>query len=123
MKIAVISDLHLGRGDRADRTKTHDTSLLKLLDYLEAHYEKIILLVDVWELLTSAWPGRHQQEIEHIKRAHPEVAQRFMGDQYHYIIGNHDQAMSKREQAPSELVLNVDQMRIIFTHGHQFDIG
>ena len=44
MKIAVISDIHLGRGDSADRKRGHDEELLRFLDHLEAHYEKIILL-------------------------------------------------------------------------------
>lgn len=122
MRIAVLSDLHLGRGDQADRGQTHDEKLLQLLDYLETHYEMIVLLGDIWELLTSTWPRSHKQEIKRVKQAHSKIAQRFMGSQYHYIIGNHDQAMGMLQDMPTELVLNIDQMRIIFTHGHQFDI-
>lgn len=122
MQIAVISDLHLGRGDQTDRGRGHDETLLRFLDYLEANYEMIVLLGDVWETLTSKWPGRHKKESHIVKAAHPEIAQRFTNPKYHYIVGNHDRALGIMEKLPKELVLNIDQIKIIFTHGHQFDI-
>ena len=122
MQIAVISDLHLGRGDQTDRGRGHDESLLRFLDYLEAHYEMIILLGDIWETLTSKWPGHYKKEADLAKGAHPEIAQRFTHEKYHYIVGNHDRVMGITEQIPKELVLEIDQIKIIFTHGHHFDI-
>lgn len=122
MNIAVISDIHLGRGDRADRALGHDEALLRFLDQLEAQHELIILLGDIWETLTSRWPGLHKREARLVKRAHPELAQRFDQPQYHYIVGNHDRAVGLIEGSPHELVLEVDQLKIRFTHGHQHDI-
>ena len=122
MRIAVISDLHLGRGDQTDRGRGHDEALLRFLDYLEADHEMIVLLGDIWEMLTSQWPGYQTKEAQLVKRAHPEVAQRFATGKYHYIVGNHDRTMGILEDTPKELVLTIDQMKMIFTHGHQFDI-
>ena len=121
MNIAVISDIHLGRGDRADRRQGQDEALLRLLDYLEARYELIILLGDVWELLTPKWPGSPKRELRIVRAAHPEIARRFAGPPYRYIVGNHDQAVETLEGLPKEISLKVDHMHMIFTHGHQFD--
>ena len=57
MRIAVLSDLHLGAGDKADRTRGHDEHLLAVLSVLEAEHDQIILLGDVWETLTCRFPG------------------------------------------------------------------
>lgn len=122
MQIAVISDLHLGRGDLADRGRRHDADLLRLLDYLESRYDRIILLGDIWELLTSTCPGLQRREVERVREAHPEVARRFAGERYHYIPGNHDHFLGTLEGHPQEWVLSSDRLKIIFTHGHQFDI-
>ena len=122
MKIAVISDLHLGRGDVTDRRRGHDKALLRFLDYLEANHEMIILLGDIWETLASRWPGVHKREVALTKSAHPELAQRFTRPQYHYIVGNHDRAVGFIEDLPLELMLDIDQIKIRFTHGHYFDV-
>ena len=122
MKIAVISDLHLGRGDVTDRRRGHDQALLRFLDYLETDHEIIILLGDIWETLASRWPGVHKSEVALAKSAHPEVAQRFTRPQYRYIVGNHDRAVGLIEDLPHELILEIDQLKIRFTHGHHFDI-
>ena len=122
MNIAVISDIHLGRGDRADRKRGKDEALLRLLDYLEVHHEQIILLGDVWELLTPKWPGNPQRELRRVRAAHPELAKRFAHPPYRYVAGNHDQAVEALEGVPQEISIKIDQVHIIFTHGHQFDI-
>ena len=122
MKIAVISDLHLGRGDLADRRRDQDEELLALLDYLEAHYERIILLGDVWALLTPKCPGWMKRELKKVREAHPQLAQRFASSPYDYIVGNHDRAVEFLEHKPQELLLKTDQITILFTHGHQFDL-
>ena len=40
MKIAVISDLHLGRGDGSDRFGHDDAEFLRFLDFLEGDFER-----------------------------------------------------------------------------------
>ena len=122
MNIAVLSDIHLGRGDDADRRRGQDQELLRLLDYLEMHYDRIILLGDIWELLTPKCPGMPKRELKIVRTAHPQLAQRFTQAPYQYIAGNHDYVVEKTEGVPKELTVKLDQLSILFTHGHQFDI-
>jgi len=120
MHIAVISDLHLGAGDRADSFGHSDTEFLRFLSFLEANFERVVLLGDIWETLQPRIPGNPKFELELAKIAHPEIAKRFLLPRYHYVHGNHD-VVAGSLGVPEELTLSVDGTRFLFTHGHQND--
>lgn len=121
MKIAVISDLHLGRGDAADRFGHDDAEFLAFLDFLEADFERVVLLGDIYETLTSPQPLAQVAELAQSKDAHREIAERFSRPQYRYIHGNHDLVAAHVDEAPGDLTLSVDGVKILFTHGHHHD--
>ncbi|HKY38954.1 MAG TPA: UDP-2,3-diacylglucosamine diphosphatase [Polyangiaceae bacterium] len=120
MKLAVISDLHLGAGDRADVFGHDDAEFLRFLRFLEGNFERIVLLGDIWETLQSRRLGSALQELALAKATHPEIAQRFERPQYHYVHGNHD-IVAGLLGVPDELHLEADGVRLLFTHGHQND--
>lgn len=122
MNIAVISDIHLGRGDLADRRRGQDEKLLRFLDYLESRYDRIILLGDIWELLTPKIPKTPSRELKIVRAAHPEIARRFASPPYQYVVGNHDYIVETLEKVPDELIIETKQQTLRFTHGHQFDL-
>lgn len=121
MRIAVISDLHLGRGDAADRFGHDDAEFLRFLDRLESEHERVVLLGDVWETLTSPRPFAAADELQAARGAHPELARRFREPRYTYIHGNHDLVAGRIDEAPDEVMLRVDGTRFLFTHGHVHD--
>ena len=121
MKIAVISDLHLGRGDAADRFGHDDAEFLRFLDALEDDFERIVLLGDIYETLTSPRPLAQVEELQAAKDAHPEIARRFASAKYQYIHGNHDLVAAHVTATPSALELSVDGTKLLFTHGHHHD--
>ena len=120
MKLAVISDLHLGAGDRADGFGHDDTDFLRFLKFLESNFERVILLGDIWETLQSRRLGSAKQELTLARAAHPEIARRFERPKYRYVHGNHDMVAGLLG-VPDELQLDVDGVRLLFTHGHQND--
>jgi predicted phosphodiesterase len=120
MKLAVISDLHLGAGDRADGFGHDDAEFLRFLGFLEQNFERVILLGDIWETLQSRRLGSARQELELARAAHPEIARRFERPSYHYVHGNHD-IVAGMLGVPDELHLQADGVRLLFTHGHQND--
>ncbi len=121
MKVAVISDLHLGRGDAADLFGHDEAEFLRFLTFLEANFERIVLLGDVYETLTSPKPFAQADELKACMQAHPEIVRRFERPPYTYIHGNHDLVAGQVGAAPSELYLNVDGTRLLFQHGHGYD--
>jgi predicted phosphodiesterase len=120
VKIAVISDLHLGSGDRTDLFGHDDHEFLRFLSFLEDNFEKIVLLGDVWETLTSARYGEPLAELDRARAFHREIAARFDRPAYAYVHGNHD-IVAGRRGVPEELSICVDGVRVLFTHGHQND--
>ncbi|QSQ22838.1 metallophosphoesterase family protein [Pyxidicoccus parkwayensis] len=121
MRIAVISDLHLGRRDAADHFGHDDSAFLRFLRFLENNFERIVLLGDIFETLTSRTPGRQVAELAAARAAHPDIVQRFSLPSYHYIHGNHDLVAGTVLGAPEQLLLEADGVRLLFTHGHHHD--
>jgi len=121
MKMAVISDLHLGRGDLADLFGHEDGKFVRFLQELENNFEKIVLLGDIFEVLGAPRLGSSRSEFEQIHKAHPEIVGRLLSPRYIYVHGNHDYQARKVHGAPSAVLVEDHGMRILLTHGHHFD--
>lgn len=121
MRIAVISDLHLGRRDTVDHFGHDDSVFLRFLRFLESNFERVVLLGDIYETLTARRPHRQAAELAAARAAHPELVRRFALPQYHYVHGNHDLVAGTLLGAPDQLVLEADGVRMLFTHGHHHD--
>lgn len=120
MKLAVISDLHLGSGDLADGFGHDDGEFLRFLRFLEHNFERVILLGDIWETLQPRRLGSVREELGLARAAHPEIARRFERPNYRYVHGNHD-LVAGLCGVPDELTFEADGVRLLFTHGHQND--
>jgi predicted phosphodiesterase len=120
VRIAVISDLHLGTRGATDLFGHDDSEFARFLGFLEKNFERIVLLGDVWETLTGVMPGSPLVQLEAARAAHPEIARRFARARYAYVHGNHDLIAAARG-APEELAVEADGVRLLFTHGHQND--
>lgn len=121
MKVAVISDLHLGSGGKADLFQHDDWEFLRFLRFLENNFERIVLLGDIWETLTAKTPGAQAEELHAAQTHHREIFERFSRPSYHYVHGNHDLVAGRVQGAPDEYALEADGVRLLFSHGHQGD--
>ena len=121
MKIAVISDLHLGRRDAVDHFGHEDSRFLEFLRFLESEFERIVLLGDIYETLTSRAPYQQVAELAAARAAHPELVRRFASPKYQYVHGNHDLITARTEAAPERWVVEADGVKLLFTHGHGHD--
>ena len=120
MRIAVISDLHLGPGE-IDQFGHDDTEFLKFLGFLEDNFERIVLLGDVYEALMPVHLSDANTKTALVECIdyHKEIVKRFDSKQYTYIYGNHDWIAAEHMSAPEELRIEANGQRIIFRHGHQ----
>jgi predicted phosphodiesterase len=121
MQIAVISDLHLGQGDVTDAFGHQHSIFERFLCHLERDFDRIVLLGDIWETLTSRLPYDPVEGLRRAREAHASIAQRLTCSKYVYVHGNHDLIAARVDQAPSEWLIDVDGLRIVFTHGHHHD--
>jgi predicted phosphodiesterase len=121
VNIAVISDLHLGSEDEVDSFGHVDSEFLRFLTFLEGNFERIVLLGDIWETLTSRCPFSPRSGLADARGRHPEIARRFERSMYTFIHGNHDLVAAEVDRAPERWSLDVDGKRLLFMHGHAYD--
>lgn len=93
---------------------------MKFLRFLEANFEKIVLLGDIYETHGSH-PWQQARELRAVMEAHRTITSRFESSKYEFVYGNHDIVAAKLWGAKDELVIEADGIRILFRHGHGFD--
>lgn len=121
MKIAVISDLHLSTGGRADHFGHEEATFLRFLDFLEDSFERVVVLGDALELIQGLRPFAWRSQLEAIRAARPRLFDRLTGPRIDYVHGNHDLAAGRLLGLKQELVIDTGPMRLLFLHGHQAD--
>ena len=113
-----ISDVHLG---------TRGCKAAALLDFLRLHeFEKLYLvgdLIDIWALRRGIyWPQEHNDVIQKLLRKGRK------GTEIIYVIGNHDEFLSKFYGNFASVTLQQNDIhttatgtRILVIHGHELD--
>ena len=121
MKIAAISDLHIGSSAEVDQFGHRDDDFLHFLDHLEARFDHIILNGDIYQTDHGRKPWGRAQEFWNARERHWRLSERFRLKPYHYIAGNHDHIAVEIMDIPEVVFWRVDDVRICFTHGHLHD--
>lgn len=125
VRLAVLSDIHLGAKDALDRfgrTSHAEQGLLATLTELEREVDRIVLLGDIFETLRGVVPGTRAEELKKGLAAYPEIAQRILeDDRYTYVFGNHDYVAGRVLGVPEFYSVEVRGRRALFFHGHQAD--
>jgi len=119
MKIAVISDVHLG---------TYGCHAQELLNYLQSIEPEILVIngdfIDGWQFKRNYFPFHHIQVIYEI------MYKAMHGTKVYYVAGNHDEFIRKFTPFFSgnlylrdQLELDLDGQRHLFFHGDVFDFS
>ncbi|WP_298475683.1 UDP-2,3-diacylglucosamine diphosphatase [uncultured Maribacter sp.] len=119
IKLAVISDVHLGT------SKSHAQ---ELINYLNSIQPKTLILngdiLDTWNESPEYFPNSHLKVIRKI------LSMASKGTKVVYITGNHDERLRRFSSAfkgnlkiTNKLVLELDGKRAWFFHGDIFDIS
>ncbi len=119
MKIAVISDLHIGHNFETHQLGHSDHDFAKFLFKLEKIYDKIVLLGDIYEIEMENYLS-DVQTIESAKKQHKAITKRFKKKKYIYVYGNHD-LIGEQYGAQEHYTLKYSDKKYLFIHGHQFD--
>ena len=113
MRIAVISDLHIGADDFSP------TGFGEFLDHLEREHDEIILLGDVFECYFPVLPWRALAEYDRLDRLHRDITHRFRSAKYTILSGNHDMVVRRARGIPSRTERAHNGYRILLSHGHE----
>lgn len=121
MRIAALSDFHIGTRRHNDGFR-HDLARFgRFLDRLEAEHDAVVLLGDIYQTDHALVPTRAAAQ-RMLARARERVApltERFARAPYVHVHGNHDEVMGTLG-APEHLRLG-GRFEVSFIHGHQFD--
>ena len=113
MRIAVISDLHIGaeefRPDGFD----------EFLDHLEREHDEIVLLGDVFECYYPRLPWRALAEYDRFDRLYDAITHRFRSAKYTVLSGNHDGVARRARGVPSRTERERAGFRVLLSHGHE----
>jgi UDP-2,3-diacylglucosamine pyrophosphatase LpxH len=113
MRIAVISDLHIGAEDfRPD-------GFGEFLDHLEREHDEIILLGDVFECYFPVLPWRALADYDRFDRLHADITRRFRSPKYTVLSGNHDIVARRARGIPSRAERGGPGFRVLLSHGHE----
>ena len=123
MKIAALSDFHIGPWDRGDVFRHTEATFLRFLDGLERTHDLIVVLGDVYQTQWAAVWSETMQAL-HLLQARmrfPRLAARLDGPGYVVLAGNHDEVARRELGAPLSFEVEADGHRVLFAHGHQYD--
>ena len=123
MRIAALSDFHIGATARADQFVHTEDGFLAFLDRLEREHDTIVLVGDVFQAEHGAIPGARaaRVQLERAMQRMPRLVARLGGPRYRYVHGNHDEIARAALGAMESVRLAEDGFAAFFVHGHQFD--
>ena len=84
MRIAVISDLHIGAEEFVP------DGFGEFLDHLEREHDEIVLLGDVFECYFPRLPWKGLAEYDRFDHLYRDITRRFRSAKYTVLTGNHD---------------------------------
>lgn len=123
MRIAAISDFHIGASALTDTFGHAEDAFLRWLDRLEARHDRIVLLGDIYQTDHSLIPGK-KAAIRLLERARERLTaftRRTSEPQYLWVHGNHDPVTAEVLGAQSRVILGEAGGRALFTHGDDYD--
>jgi UDP-2,3-diacylglucosamine pyrophosphatase LpxH len=115
MRIAVISDLHIGADDFSP------AGFVDFLDHLEGEHDEIILLGDIFECYFPVLPWKALAEYERFAWTYRDITDRFRSPKYTLLSGNHDMVLRRARGIPSRAERGNDGYRILLSHGHEVE--
>jgi UDP-2,3-diacylglucosamine pyrophosphatase LpxH len=121
MRVAIISDLHLGRGDRSDRFGHEPARFLRFLQALEEMSDEVVLLGDILDTHHGRVPLAFWREARLCCQAWAALADRLLSGRYRIVAGNHDECIRDLPGVVEEVWLERDGWKTLLLHGHQFD--
>lgn len=123
MRVAALSDFHIGLSGRTDAFGHVPEAFAAFLDRLLDTHDHVVLLGDVFTADHAAVWGR-AFACAHLRRILTRtgwLTDRLADPRVHYVHGNHDLAAGDVLGAAERLVLGSGSLRVLFVHGHQFD--
>lgn len=122
MRVAAISDLHIGASDHTCGWRHEAAPFLRFLDALERDHDRIVLLGDIYQTDHGLRPdpASRRRDLLAARRRVSALTERFTGGPYVYVHGNHDEIAADALGAATQHQV-AGRCAAVFIHGHQYD--
>ncbi len=123
MRIAAVSDLHIGDRAHSDTFRHAEGDFLGWLDVLEAQHDTLVLLGDIYQTDHGPLPGpaSARRALALARERTERLSLRFAEPQYRWISGNHDPITHEVLGAARSLTFGEPGCRALFVHGDAYD--
>lgn len=122
MRIAALSDFHIGARRFTDGFMHDPVRFGRWLDRLEATHDQVVLLGDIYQTDHALVPttAAAMRMLDRARRRVPMLSARFERAPYVHVHGNHDLVAGVARGCP-EHVRQPGRFPTVLIHGHQFD--
>ena len=123
MRVAALSDFHLGPLPGADAFGHEPSTFLKFLLEVRRHVDSIVLLGDIWQA-DHGWglgPASQASGLRKVRSMHPWLETFLVEAEPILIAGNHDATSEGQAAARSQWIAQGPAGKVRFLHGHQMD--
>ena len=106
-----------------ERFHQREEVLLSLCAHLEETHDQIVLIGDVYQADYGWRLGPDPNVVQSVRQRFPWLSERWDRPCYVRLPGNHDDLSSERSasEGVAEMLIQVDDVTVLFLHGHQFD--
>lgn len=121
MRLAALSDLHIGARAGMDEFRHDESAFLERLARVVDSHDRVVLVGDIYQTDHGLRPGPRDaaRQLHLARRRLPRLARAL--DRLDYVHGNHDFIARDELGARTELRIDDGACPILFIHGHQFD--
>lgn len=119
--VAVVGDIHLGRGDGRTGFGGDISSLVEDLETLADDVDLLVLNGDLYDLDRGSLPLRFRHELALVRRRWPEIEPLLRRPDVVLLSGNHDAVLARVGMAAQALELGGHGLRVRVEHGERFD--
>lgn len=126
MKIKILSDLHIGKGDGADIFKFDENKFLERLKKWEDTFDYIVFNGDTWDCWHSNDINEQEEEFFRINAYRPTLMSYLLRNEkgkFIFLVGNHDDVVKQKELISmfENFLWEIGGKRIWIEHGHKTD--
>lgn len=123
MRIAALSDFHIGATAETDSFGHAEGAFLARLDALEARCDRVVLLGDIYQTDHGWRPGARtaRRLLDAARQRLTALTARTAEPPYVWVHGNHDAVTAEVLGAATQIVLGEEGFRVVFVHGDAFD--
>lgn len=123
MKIAALSDFHIGIAERMCALGHRHDDFQRFLDRLEASHDHIVLLGDIYQCDHGLQTGHGAatRQLASAQARTPWLTARLAQPNVTLVHGNHDAITASVLGAPTTLRLGSEDFSVLLTHGDAHD--